>query len=436
MSVILDSVWNAEINTYGFTAPPSDEGRGGGNEFDFYVMDLGSGLFGETIPEYDFPISSGGVNPLYASYIRIDNDFGIGYRTKGIQGIMVTCAHEFHHAVQVGGTGIWDQDFYFYELCAEAMEPIVFPTVKDYINDVATYYQHIFNTPLFQPATNSITAGYERAIWEIFLMKKFGAKEMKDLWAELKTFRPVQATQNVLQKYSTSLQREYSDFSLWNTYTNTRADSIKYFADAKLFPTPTYTASITLGTTEESITRNSKSFLSNYFSVISQTDSTVFIVSNANFDDALNTSQQEYPFTLRLSSLPGLNLVQYANSVYGQLLVPDPSQWKLSTVVQGIIFQVGNAACFPNPFVPDGKHGPFLIYLESSSLNSKPDLYIYTSAMDLIYSGNVPTTIFSGRQYAAWDGRDNNNKVVSSGVYIYFLKINTSTIRGKFAVLR
>ena len=37
VATIFDSVWTAEVTTYGFAAPPVDNGEGGGDEFDIYI---------------------------------------------------------------------------------------------------------------------------------------------------------------------------------------------------------------------------------------------------------------------------------------------------------------------------------------------------------------------------------------------------------------
>ena len=41
LAKILDIVWQTEIDSFGFAPPPSDGGRGGGDELDVYVSNLG-----------------------------------------------------------------------------------------------------------------------------------------------------------------------------------------------------------------------------------------------------------------------------------------------------------------------------------------------------------------------------------------------------------
>ncbi len=428
---ILDSVWKAEIETYNFNAPPADSGRGGGDEYDFYITNFNDGTFGITNIEDDLPVGPAKPNQQYATFIEMDNDFGVGYRTKGIPALMATSAHEFHHAIQVGGSGVWENEFfYFYEICAEAMENTVFNDAKDYIFDVKTYFANISSTPLFQRRIDFNTAGYERAIWGMFLMKKFGTAIMKEIWEEIKNHRPVQASSNALNTFATSLEREFADFTYWNFFTGYRADVAKYYTDAGLFPTVSLIRSINVSGVKQDVQITTKSFTANYIKARMITDSAFVIVSNTNFTDAVNYSQQTFPFQLSFTSSSSSGLPAISNSIFAKFYVDNFLDWSYTAIGTPTV-----PFCFPNPLNPNSSS--LLIALQGVQSNSYATLNIFSaSSMDLIYSGNPSFKFFSGIQYAEWNGRDNNGAIVSSGVYLFVLSNGMVSHKGKFAVLR
>ncbi|MBW7888413.1 MAG: hypothetical protein H3C35_08645, partial [Bacteroidetes bacterium] len=285
-AAIFDMVYKKEVQEFQFPAPPSDAGRGDGGEYDIYIIEYGSQLiFGETVPESDYPISPQKTNTQYPTYIQIDNDFGSGYRTMGMLALRATAAHEYFHAIQVGNYGLWEDDSYFYELTAEAMENTVFREAKDYLFDLKTYYSHISSIPLFTNANNSLSRGYERAIFGIFLMKKFGVQAMREVWNAVALERPVAAVQTALNNLSTTIEREYVDFSLWNFYTGDRTVfQTKYFDDAEEFsPLAMTERALTASTVQ--IASTLQAFATSYVKVFTGSDSAYIILSNINYGD-------------------------------------------------------------------------------------------------------------------------------------------------------
>ena len=50
-ATVLDSTWELEVEQLGYNPPPSDNGLGGGEEYDVYVIDLKGGVYGYTYRE-------------------------------------------------------------------------------------------------------------------------------------------------------------------------------------------------------------------------------------------------------------------------------------------------------------------------------------------------------------------------------------------------
>jgi hypothetical protein len=432
LKAIADSVWKAEVEAFGFRAPVPDDGRGGGDEYDIYIVDLGGGWFGETVPEYDFPLVSGKTNQQYSSFMRVENDFGIGYRTKGVNALKVTVAHEFQHAIQVSGTGLWMSDFYFYEMSAEAFEPVVFPDVKDYINDVKIYFSNISTIPLF----SKIFPGYERAIFGLYLIRRFGTDIMVKLWEEMRTARPIPALQKTLLQKATTAEKEFAEFADWIFFTESRADSVNYFPDARIFPSVAFFQSIGADNSVKIVQGSTKSFSTHFIKASHGNDSTHFVLTNADFDDALNERNTEYLYQLQLSMNPSSGLTEVRPDLFAEFSpIPDSDSkyWKYRVQTSQGPYLALPMTSFPNPYEPTKG----LMYFNvDMNLSPAPQLYIYSMSMDLVYSGEVKTSLYSGKMFPVWDGRDNQNNRPGSGIYFYFLTDNSKTVNGKFAILR
>ncbi len=106
--------------------PLSDSNGGGDDKDDVYIQNQGGSIYGYT--EWESKV--GAVN--WTSFIVIDNDY-VGYYSSGIEGMLVTVAHEFHHGIQVGNYSVLNSnsplrndDIFFYEITSTSMEEFVF----------------------------------------------------------------------------------------------------------------------------------------------------------------------------------------------------------------------------------------------------------------------------------------------------------------------
>lgn len=130
IGVYLERCWALYIDTIGYFPPPPDGAMGGDPKYDVYLSNIGS--YGYTWPGGDGP------SPWedLTSYIEIDNNFSTAYPNDDPEGpvagaMKVTCAHEFHHAIQYGLRGSSSE--WLAELTSTAMEERVYPHVNDYI---------------------------------------------------------------------------------------------------------------------------------------------------------------------------------------------------------------------------------------------------------------------------------------------------------------
>jgi hypothetical protein len=431
VAMIFDSVRMAEISTFNFPPPPADSNTGGGNEYDVYIQDLGANNFGYTQPETEIPDVPSKPNPRWTSYIVIDNDFGIGFRTQGIPAVRVTAAHEFFHAIQLGGYGLWDDnELYFYEMTAEAMESVVFPSVKDYVKDIYTYFNVMDLLPLYD---SNINLAYGRAIWGVYLVQQYGIQVMKSIWEQVASQKPFAALDKALSLRSTSLQQAFATFSLWNFFTGVRADTILYYKDGNLFPQLRFSETRDITSGAYTFLRTAKSYTMQYVRAIRNSDSVDFKISNVNTADALADSHQVFSYSLAVSpnvvsgwtALP--NGISYSFNA-GSLLT-----WRVLLGTDSVgIFSPLSASPFPNPFRP--RETPAIYFPLSSIKISEITLYIFSSSLEL--QAQITPRYDYEKKSVLWNGRNSKGELVGSGIYVYILKGEGIDVIGKFAVVQ
>ncbi|MFA6542640.1 MAG: hypothetical protein WCT99_13655, partial [Bacteroidota bacterium] len=139
---------------------------------------------------------------------------------------------------------------------------------------------------------------------------------------------------------------------------------------------------------------------------------------------------------LQLSASPSSGLTEVRPDLFAEFSpMPDSDSkyWKYRVQTSQGPYLALPLTSFPNPYEP----AKGLMYFNvDMDLSTSPQLYIYSMSMDLIYSGEAKTSLYSGKMFPVWDGRDNRNKTTGSGIYFYFLTDNSKTINGKFAILR
>jgi len=240
---VFEAVWDLEINQLGYNPPPSD----GDGVYDVYIKNLAL----QSTYGYAWPIVSESTTP---SYIEIDNNFTDNtYRhARGLNGLRVTAAHEFFHAIQFG----YYADFaaaWWQELTATWMEDVAYPDVND-------FYQYIINCPRnFSCFLDDPEASLDKysglsyrpfgaSIFAHHIEQVYGADEIKSVWELLQRRDP--------SKYSLSLiddgmplggfAQVMPRFAVWNYLTDMRTRP-GYYVEARDLPSIKH-ANIFLGT--------------------------------------------------------------------------------------------------------------------------------------------------------------------------------------------
>jgi len=248
---IFEYVWEYEVEFLGYREPLTDNGRGGDNRLDVYLTDLGTGVYGYTVPDPDSDYYQ------MPGYIEIDNDFA-GTQYGGsiatvLQAARVTAAHEFFHAIQYAYDesefdydNISDPNSYkpwWLEATATWMEDVVYDDVNDYL----VYLPFFFGFPHMGLGTFSYVYGprayhpYGACVWPIYLSEKYGVDMIREIWegcATVPGYNTLDVTDSLLRFQSSSFEKSFLEFAVWNTKVGEYADPDSSYDEGELFPFP------------------------------------------------------------------------------------------------------------------------------------------------------------------------------------------------------
>ena len=447
---VFDLSWTTMVESMGYDAPMADGLDGGGPEYDVYIDELGTGTFGFTT--FEGAGIGGGRNKRFPTFVTIDNDFQ-AVRTKGIEGLKVTAAHEFFHAVQLGSYGVWhkesdpedfSQDFYFYELSAVWMEDIVFPSVKDYLFDLPAYFElptlaggfrDLQGRSLSFATFNFIFQGYERALWAHFLAKRFGRPVIRQTWEAIRTAPFLKSMDDVLNSFRTSFADEYATFAQWNMFTGSRADTTRFYPEGHLYPLlkPNVTQAFNLSSTT-SVAFAGYPLSTQVCLLSSPADSIYSIVANISIENALLNAAVHSPFEIRFSgSTPTFPYRNLSNGMKAGFSSSTPEDWRVQYVQSATRADVAiSAGPYPNP-VQLSQASRITLPVETNSQDA--EVFLLSSSLDLVYSGTYSVSESFGKRYVYLPTNDLGS-TVASGIYFVIVHCPDAEFRWKVAIIR
>jgi hypothetical protein len=443
VSAYFDFAWKLEVDTLGYLAPPSDGTQGGGPEYDVYVSQRGLNDFGLTNWDESVDIITSGSRKTYSTFIEIDNAF-FEFRTPGMDGLRITAAHEFHHACQVGNYGIWDNtivpnyDFYFYELSAVYMERVAYSGIHDFYFDLPAYFQRFRDSQSRSMSFSTYTQqypGYERSVWAQYLSQRFGRDFMRQVWTGVISDPVLISTGKVLQRYGTSLESEFAQFSLWNYYTADRAQSGKYYDDAANWPRFVPNVALTFGGLSSSVSSSGLPLSTQFceFALTGDTVTAILVNTNSASAVVLNPPSTAYQLLLTTAgATPPYQVV--GKGITLSFLPDDPSQWRtfyLKSSTSSIASVVADP--FPNPVRVS--HDSKLNLPLGGSTEKRAVVYFLNAALELVLSREyVVTDLFGSRMLSvpASDLRDG----IPSGVYFVKATCGDKEFQWKVAIIQ
>lgn len=239
VAAVLEESWRIEVNQFGWTAPPYDNGAGGDQRLDVYLQDImGEGYAGYVETETyigDNPNSPERERNASIGFMVLDNDYaeiaGDGSGETPEQLLRATVAHEFNHMIQ-GGYDDSDPHFWLYEATATWMEDEVYPDV----NDSVWYLDAWFKSPDICLVSEGGNFGRDDdgrwyATWLLLrqISERYGHEAVRSIWSESRALSGFDAIDAALAPYGSSLLAESRDFGVSNL--------LRAYREGQLYPT-------------------------------------------------------------------------------------------------------------------------------------------------------------------------------------------------------
>jgi uncharacterized protein DUF6055/flagellar hook capping protein FlgD len=275
-AVVLEHVWDVEINQMNYSPPPQQNGQPVAN-YHVYFTDMAY-YGGTTGSGNDIP-SLPGTN--WTSYLELENDYQESYFfSQGLDGLRVTAAHEFHHAIQFG-YNVRQEDYFFYEMTSTWMEDVLYTHINDYYNYLSSLFTNLGNRSF----DNFSLYAYGNCLYVHMLEKHFGSDIVRDIWNQIKSNTVIDALAIILPRsqYNSNWLTSLADYGVWLYFTGNRSNSALYFPEGEFYPEYHINSNSTHFLTDSLIFENN--VLSNsfkYYKIVGAKDKAVFSILDAS----------------------------------------------------------------------------------------------------------------------------------------------------------
>lgn len=426
-AVILDYVRHREVEELGYQAPLNIDGEPVA-QYHVYFQDLSE--YGTTFSGEEIPGPSGYFR--YTAYTVLDNDYAESYYySKGLDALKVTAAHEFHHAIQLSTRVWWENgeltDLFLMEMSSSWLEDVLYEEINDYLSDLSYFFHNYSNEPF---NSTDFLYPYGNCLFLHMLEKKFGVEIGTRLWERVRQEPGLKALATVLHNYNTSFLSQLNQYGIWLYYTGNRADPVNYFPEGVLYPQITirdedflqfsapFSAAFKLNSLATRLLQLDQTVAGEYSFKVGSTLGQG-MVSHLTPQAVLSGNYFYQSSQLLLQNGGSVNLLL----INGAL---DTAEAKY-TLSAGSIPSGGGLLAFPNPVVlPRDETVAFV------NLPEAGEIIILNSNGERInrVQARYP------QEGVLWNLKDENDREVSTGVYLYFFKGANKEASGKIAVVR
>lgn len=435
-----DYAYHYEVNILGYMPPPIDDPDN--PEYDVYIYNFGD--YGASTPES--PVLSTSRDD-YTGWIEMDNDF-THTMTKGLGAIQVTAAHELFHLIQFGYRVFMNTEtssIFLFEATAAWMEDIVYNDVNDYYY----YLPYFFNHPYYSFSHLDGAHEYAMSIFFHFLKKKYGRSITKKIWEEFVRSEPYDAIEQALAVHGSNFDSEMAEFAIWNYFTGARADTSRFFPEGNHYPQLKEQASYTVNQTlsvQDEVTQLGI----NYYR-IGVSASGDFTIQPAFSEPqhwiyAVIVAPLEAPVTFSYCGGNGIKNLYNVRALSDLLFIPIYTKKPTSSVINNTDFTVqlnrGRApqlenklvSVFPNPAIfSQCGHVNILFQLKNTCDDVKVTVFNEEGqVVNKVSIGKKP----DGINNYLWNGKNDENQPVPSGIYLFLIEADEFIGPGKIALIR
>ena len=409
---IFDYVYEVQVIEMGMERPRTDYPGGDENNpyYDIYIVDFAADndpTYGYTavVQTYDEAVE---FNKAF-SCIVIDNDYSPDdtyikdgqvrklYNTSGIDGLKVTAAHEFHHAIQFATGIVKGYNNSIYEMTATFTEMLVYPNLYDYVNYVNALMSNLNDFVFGDGQSHN---GYPFGIFFYMLKEKLGKNIVKDYYdLTIQVGSCYKGLDSILVLNNSSLHNEWMTFIEWLYHSGKNAIEGKYFPMASRFRTPNPINTLTnYGVDQHFITPYQ--IVYTRFINLSQdpfvlSDTVELFYTNVNTEDVIEMENNYYPHSIVCNAEASWNEIVDGEKLFDDfwLKVSSPSQYMDYYLVKragGKVTKISH--CYPMPFNKTTNDYLYFPISDNVVIGKKVKLTIYDGTCAPIFSEMLETS--------------------------------------------
>ena len=421
-AVILDHVRQIEVEQMGYLPPPGEDGN---PAIPYHIYFTNLPLYGETKIGDIIPANL--PDMTYTSYIEMDNNYSeYNFWTKGLDGLKVTAAHEFHHAIQLG-YNLREDDIYFFEMTSTWMEEYIYPEINDYLNYLDYFFEVVSNSRfdlVYQ------TYPYANSIY-LQMLAKNDASIVKSIWDKIKTEPSLSALISTLDQHNTTWFESLGEYGLWLYYTGDRARSGEFFTDAAFFPQVTIKSEDNIVFDAAYVDDVNIKEIANRFLEFQDVRGRILdiqVIANENYESGYRSMtphsySQVYPVNNLITSKP-------IDSDSVVLVITNAEKNEILTTIKITLSgSIDLTSVYPYPNPVNTKE------VESVRFQNVPpaaELHIFnTTGKRIARVENQGSS-----RVRSWYLKNNDGEKVAAGIYVFLVQGEGLLKRGKFSIIR